>query len=61
MVGRANPESDLRLFVQLPDRNCRHASNDIIASDDGNKNLRKGTQSYFSSPQLQFALNGAFF
>ena len=35
MVGCANPESGLRLFVQLPDRKRRHASNDSSASEDG--------------------------
>lgn len=35
MVGRSNPKSALRLFVQLPDCKCRHASNDSIAGDDG--------------------------
>ena len=34
MVGCANPESGLRLFVQLPDRKRRHASNDSSASED---------------------------
>ena len=35
MVGCANPESGLRLFVQSPDRKRRHASNDSSASEDG--------------------------
>lgn len=34
MVGCANPESGLRLFVQLPDGKRRHASNDSSASED---------------------------
>jgi hypothetical protein len=34
MVGRANPESGLRLFVQSPDCKSRHASNDSSASED---------------------------
>lgn len=45
MVGRANPESGLRLFIELPDRKCRHASNDSIAGEDGKRNFGKGTQS----------------
>ena len=40
MVGRANPEAGLRLFVQLPDGECRHDSNDSIASYDCKWGLR---------------------
>ena len=42
MVGCANPETGLRLFVQLPDGKRRHAINDSSASKDCKEILSKG-------------------